>query len=90
RSSRMTTLVKQISTKKYNEWIGWEGEILVDEIGKGALIGRNFAYKPCVVKEDELNGKKEEFLGKSLRVRVVDSTASTLRTILIPENGPGG
>jgi tRNA A37 methylthiotransferase MiaB len=29
--------------------LNWEGEVLIDEIGKkGGMIGRNFAYKPVL------------------------------------------
>ena len=81
RSTRMAKLVKEISASNNRRWIGWEGEILIDEMGKGALIGRNFAYKPCVVKEEDLDERKEAFMGRSLRVRAVDATWSTLRTV---------
>ena len=47
-------------------WLGWTGEILIDEKGKipGSWIGRNFAYKPIAVKSNEL------LLGKTLKVSV--------------------
>jgi threonylcarbamoyladenosine tRNA methylthiotransferase CDKAL1 len=81
RSVRMTGLTREIALSKNQRWIGWEGEILIDEIGEGALIGRNFAYKPCVVKFDELDGSFEEYLGNQLFVRVIEATSSTLRAI---------
>jgi threonylcarbamoyladenosine tRNA methylthiotransferase CDKAL1 len=81
RSARMTTVVKEISLKNNNKWIGWSGEILIDEIGSGALIGRNFAYKPCVLKvpENFLRNKASKVLGKNVSVKVISATPSTLR-----------
>ncbi len=83
RSARMTKLTKEIASSNNRSWLGWEGEILIDEIGKGALIGRNFAYKPCVLKAEKLGDGYERFVGRLFKVRVVDVTASTLRTIPI-------
>ncbi len=62
-----TALAKKISLERNDLWLGWKGEILVDEIGKtpGSLVGRNFAYKPIAI-----NGTNE-LLGKTVTVRVV-------------------
>jgi threonylcarbamoyladenosine tRNA methylthiotransferase CDKAL1 len=68
RSQRLAKLVKRISAEKNAAWIGWAGKILVDERGKqpGSWIGRNFAYKPIVVKSED-----ESLLGRFVNVRVV-------------------
>ncbi|HKZ94689.1 MAG TPA: tRNA (N(6)-L-threonylcarbamoyladenosine(37)-C(2))-methylthiotransferase [Candidatus Bathyarchaeia archaeon] len=52
RSKRATSLVRKISFEKNRKWLHWKGRILVDERGKRAntLIGRNFAYKPIVIR----------------------------------------
>jgi len=67
RSRRMTSLVKKICLTKNKAWLDWEGRILVDERGKqaGTLIGRNFAYKPIVVKSNS-----ESLLGTFTNARV--------------------
>ena len=67
RSRRMTSLVKGICLTKNRTWLDWEGRILIDERGKqaGTFIGRNFAYKPIVVK-----GNSESLLGTFVNVRV--------------------
>jgi len=67
RSRRMTELVGGISIEKNEAWVNWEGEVLIDERGKDShsWIGRNFAYKPVVVKSDEF------LLGRFVDVRVV-------------------
>jgi tRNA A37 methylthiotransferase MiaB len=67
RSRRMTSLVRRVSLAKNREWLDWEGRILIDERGKrtGTFIGRNFAYKPIVVKNNS-----ESLLGTFVNVRV--------------------
>lgn len=81
RSTRMTHLVKEISAHNNRDWMNWKGQVLLDEVGKGAVIGRNFAYKPCVIVEEEfLSG--EPPLGEFAIVRVCDFTSSTLRATL--------
>jgi MiaB-like tRNA modifying enzyme len=65
RSSFLSKVVKKISFENNKKWIGWEGEILVDEIGKN-LIGRNFAYKPIVI------ASKEKLFGKFVNVKIFD------------------
>lgn len=53
RSRKLSTLWRCQSKKASQRWIGWEGEILIDETGKDqSMVGRNFAYKPVVLKED--------------------------------------
>ena len=74
RSAIIASLVKQISLEKNMQWKNWSGEILVDEKGKveGSWVGRNFAYKPIVVRSTQ------NLLGKMLRVRVVKVTGTYL------------
>jgi len=74
RSKRMAKLSKKISSEKNKKWTGWEGKILVDEKGKvsDSWIGRNFAYKPIVVKS------RRNLLGKSINVKVVKTFATYL------------
>jgi len=67
RSRRMAELSRRISLEKNKAWINWEGTVLIDEEGKGesSWIGRNFAYKPVVIKADEF------LLGKFVNVQVI-------------------
>jgi MiaB-like tRNA modifying enzyme len=67
RSRRMTSLVKRICLTRNKTWLDWEGRILIDEHGKrtGTFIGRNFAYKPIVVKSNS-----EPLLGTFVNVKV--------------------
>jgi threonylcarbamoyladenosine tRNA methylthiotransferase CDKAL1 len=74
RSTEAAKLVKRISLERNQRWIGWAGEVLMDEKGKvpGSWIGRNFAYKPVVVKSSE------NLLGKTLQVKVVKAFSTYL------------
>jgi len=52
RTQEMSALVRKISRKNNERWIGWRGPVLVDDFNeqKNTWIGRNFAYKPVVLK----------------------------------------
>ena len=67
RSTRIAKMAKQISFKRNQRWIGWSGDVLVDEKGKkpDSWVGRNFAYKPVVLKSST------NLFGKRLKVKVV-------------------
>ena len=54
RSTVTAELVKRLSAERNLRWVGWSGEMLVDEKGKveGSWVGRNFAYKPIAIKSD--------------------------------------
>jgi len=66
RSTLAAALARRISFEKNKRWSGWAGEVLVDERGKnaGSWVGRNFAYKPVVVKS------ADDLMGKTVHVRV--------------------
>ncbi|MDR2707420.1 MAG: tRNA (N(6)-L-threonylcarbamoyladenosine(37)-C(2))-methylthiotransferase [Nitrososphaerota archaeon] len=77
RSVVAAKLAKQLSFERNKLWEGWSGKVFVDEAGKmsGTWSGRNFAYKPIVVKSEQ------NLLGKILTVRVVKA----METYLIGE-----
>lgn len=68
RSRKMAELCKRVSFDRNKRWVNWSGMVLVDEEGKrlGSWIGRNFAYKPIVVKDCG------SLFGKFIGVRVVE------------------
>jgi ribosomal protein S12 methylthiotransferase len=51
RSRRITEFFKTIVLENNQEWVGWEGRVIIDEFGKeeGTMMGRNEFYKPIVV-----------------------------------------
>lgn len=67
RSNLASAVARDIALERNGRWVGWDGEVLVDEAGKvhGSWVGRNFAYKPITLKS------ADNLLGKTLRVRVV-------------------
>ena len=74
RSTEAAKLVKRISLERNQRWVGWTGEVLIDEKGKvpGSWIGRNFAYKPVTIKSSE------NLLEKTLRVKVTKAFSTYL------------
>ena len=64
RSRRLTEAWKRLAVEAGDRWLGWEGEILLDELGRdGTKVGRNYAYKAVAVETDAR-------LGESIQVRV--------------------
>jgi tRNA A37 methylthiotransferase MiaB len=73
RSRELAELSRRISLEKNKVWLGWKGTVLFDEHGKDeSWVGRNFAYKPVVVKTKEL------LLGKFAQVKVVKTFSTYL------------
>lgn len=67
RSALLAGLVRGVALQRNGEWNGWAGRILVDEVGKpGSVVGRNFAYKPVVIRGSCGRG----LLGRFVSVRV--------------------
>ncbi|MCX8150311.1 MAG: tRNA (N(6)-L-threonylcarbamoyladenosine(37)-C(2))-methylthiotransferase [Candidatus Bathyarchaeota archaeon] len=79
RSVTVTQLAKKIALEKNQQWLGWKGEILVNEKGKvpASWIGRNFAYKPITVVSEK------ELLGKTVQVKIVKALSTHLSAIII-------
>jgi tRNA A37 methylthiotransferase MiaB len=48
RSECLHALTRRIAKKRNSLWRDWQGEIVIDEIGK-VRQGRNYAYKPVVI-----------------------------------------
>ncbi len=51
RSKIVFDLTNKISLENNKKWVGWKGEVLFDEQSEGGIKGRNFAYKPILVKD---------------------------------------
>lgn len=75
RSARLSDLVRRVSLERNKSWVGWSGKMLADEVGKfDSVIGRNFAYKPIVVKSND----PQDLLGQFVSVRIRDAFQSHL------------
>ena len=81
RSRALTELFMSIALKQNKKWIGWQGKIIIDEIGKkNTWVGRNFAYKPVIVKGnfsfgDEIDVKIKDATTYDLRAQIIDVPA---------------
>jgi len=50
RSRMLTSIFDWVSFEQNKMWVGWSGNVIIDEKGKnGTFIARNFAYKPVVM-----------------------------------------
>jgi len=67
RTRKVTEVFEKNELEKNKNWIGWSGDILIDEKGsKGGFVGRNFAYKPIVVEKAKL--------GEIVKVKIINAT----------------
>jgi len=80
RSKRLANLVQRISLENNRAWMNRQERILIDERGKkpGTLIGRNFAYKPIVIKSGD-----RDLLGNFVDVQVTKTFQSYLEAEII-------
>lgn len=74
RSSILSNLVRKIELESNRKWIGWKGKVLVDEKIRNGFLGKNFAYKPVIIKT------KKNILGKFFDVEIIDVTHNCLTT----------
>jgi len=73
RSKALAELSRRIAFERNKDWMHWTGTILVDEKGRNeSWIGRNFAYKPVVVKSNQA------LLGRFLNIQVRNTFATYL------------
>lgn len=81
RSAVAAELARRISFEQNQRWVGWVGDVLVDEKGKveGSWVGRNFAYKPVAIKN------LDNLLGKKVKVKAVEALATYLKGTLAEE-----
>ncbi|MCW4048304.1 MAG: tRNA (N(6)-L-threonylcarbamoyladenosine(37)-C(2))-methylthiotransferase [Candidatus Bathyarchaeota archaeon] len=77
RSRVLTSLWKELAVDVGKRWLGWEGSILLNELGKGdTKVGRNSSYKTIAVRTDAA-------LGERINVRVTQSGVGFLEAIEI-------
>jgi len=80
RSERLHALAKEIARNRNSRWNNWEGDVIVDEIGKsGVAQGRNHAYKSVI-----LPGGGGLAIGDRTRAKVYDFSNFSLRAKIIP------
>lgn len=73
RSREVSLLFQRIAQENNEQWIGWEGPVLVTEQGRfGTLIGKNHSYKQVVLTE-------QVPLGSMVHVRITHAKPFDLR-----------
>ncbi|MBS3127508.1 tRNA (N(6)-L-threonylcarbamoyladenosine(37)-C(2))-methylthiotransferase, partial [Candidatus Woesearchaeota archaeon] len=74
RTKVLTDIFHNISTLQNERWLGWEGEIIIDEQGthENQWIGRNDSYKPVLVEGNFT-------LGEVVTVAITKTTTFDLR-----------
>ncbi len=77
RSRRMNNLFGELGLEQNRKWVGWRGRALVSEKTENGFCARNFAYKPIILKS------KENLFGRSVDVKITDSTYYDLRGEII-------
>ncbi len=72
RSVLMHKVAEEISLERNKRWIGYEGSIIIDEIGKNGVQGRNYAYKPIFLRNEHIE------LGKDVKIKVIKALPNSL------------
>ena len=74
RSKKINDLFRKIQLESQQKWIGWEGEVLIDEVGtKNSMIGRNDYYKQVVFRNSKLK------IGERRKVKILYAKQYDLR-----------
>jgi threonylcarbamoyladenosine tRNA methylthiotransferase CDKAL1 len=85
RSEYLHTLTRRIAKKRNSLWREWQGEIVIDEIGK-VIQGRNYAYKPVVITSSPTNAAaadRQILLGDMISVKICDFSNFSLKADVI-------
>lgn len=64
RTKKLHEIANAIGYRRNLSWMGWSGEILIDEMKNNGTLGRNFAYKPVFLHE------KNIALGSKVNVKI--------------------
>jgi threonylcarbamoyladenosine tRNA methylthiotransferase CDKAL1 len=83
RSEFLHNLTRRIAKKRNSAWQEWQGEIVIDEIGK-VMQGRNYAYKPVVItplRADSVD--RQILLGDVVSVKIFDFSNFSLKANVI-------
>jgi threonylcarbamoyladenosine tRNA methylthiotransferase CDKAL1 len=85
RSKKLHEMIRAISRERNEFWRRWEGNIIIDEANDEFIQGRNYAYKPIVLKEisSVQNLEKNRILGSILKVRVDEISNFSLKGSVI-------
>lgn len=85
RTKRLDNLAKEISSIRNSRWVGWTGEIVIDEVAENYVQGRNYAYKSVILTSTRRNRASGDVLslGSKVKVSVFDFSKHALRANLM-------
>ena len=72
RTKKLHEVIREVTHGRNVQWMGWEGEILIDEVNDKFIQGRNYAYKAVVLNDvlPEIKIERNQLLGKILTVKI--------------------
>jgi threonylcarbamoyladenosine tRNA methylthiotransferase CDKAL1 len=82
RSEYLHTLTRRIAKKRNSLWQEWQGQIVVDEVGK-VVQGRNYAYKPVVITSTQNVVDNRILLGDRVSVKIFDFSNFSLKANVV-------
>ena len=86
----MTYIFTNIARMRNERWLNWQGEILIDEYGKdNTMVGRNYAYKPVIVKENHRLGDKVNVKRKGVVIWEGEILSKKLTRCVVKMKGTG-
>src|SRR5919202_1380667 len=91
RTDRLHRLVKEISSVRNSMWVGWRGEVIVDELNNNNIVGRNYAYKsvivsPLVTSRSSYYQQERYSLGTEIDTHIYDYSDYSLKGNSIRES----
>lgn len=78
RSKKLHSLMKHIAKKRNSRWLGWEGQVLIDEFETANPKGRNRYYKSIVIK-NPIETKLTKTIIKNDNMEISSQTHGDLR-----------
>ena len=78
RSKKLHSLMKHIAKKRNSRWLGWEGQVLIDEFEAANPKGRNQYYKSIVIK-NPIETKLTKTIIKNDNMEIPSQTPGDLR-----------
>lgn len=73
RSEKLTHVASNVALKRNALWVGWRGWVIVDEVTRRGLQGRNYAYRPVAIPQASAK------LGSTVTVEVTGTSVAGLR-----------
>jgi MiaB/RimO family radical SAM methylthiotransferase len=78
RTRLLTDIYHNMTSLNNEKWIGWEGEILIND-KKHDLLGRNYAYKLIAIDPESLHRKgNPDIFGEIVKVKIIKQDKFTL------------